>query len=100
MRESWPTGVLRPWNTLGAQSRFCLPAFARRPLARVAAGVDAEGTEALSAFYREATSRIESALRTGQQMVLFEGARGENFAIPLMMISLIEKISASVAIST
>lgn len=35
------------------------------------------------------------ALRTGQQMVMFEGAAGERFAIPLMMISLIEKIAAS-----
>jgi two-component system chemotaxis sensor kinase CheA len=35
------------------------------------------------------------ALRTGQQMVMFEGAPGEHFAIPLMMISLIEKIPAS-----
>jgi two-component system chemotaxis sensor kinase CheA len=35
------------------------------------------------------------ALRTGQQMVLFESAPGERFAIPLMMISLIEKIPAA-----
>jgi two-component system chemotaxis sensor kinase CheA len=34
------------------------------------------------------------ALRTGQQMVMFESAKGEHFAIPLMMISLIEKIPA------
>jgi len=35
------------------------------------------------------------ALRTGQQMVMFDGVPGEHFAIPLMMISLIEKISAA-----
>ena len=35
------------------------------------------------------------ALRTGQQMVMFNGAKGEHFAIPLMMISLIEKISSA-----
>jgi AcrR family transcriptional regulator len=51
--------IVRLLQGMGDESRI---------LFQDAAGVDAEGTEALSAFYREATSRIESALRTGQQM--------------------------------
>ena len=51
--------VVRLLQDMGDESRI---------LFQDAAGIDAEGIEALSAFYGEATSRIESALRTGQVM--------------------------------
>lgn len=44
-----------------------------RVLFSEARGIDAEGDDALRAFYGEALARIESALRTGQQLGVVRG---------------------------
>lgn len=51
--------VVRLLQEMGDESRI---------LFQDAASIDAEGAEALSAFYAEATERIQRALRTGQEM--------------------------------